>query len=156
MTPYATIQAHEPVRTDKKLARHLPTAARIAMGLVFFLFGLVGLLSFAGLIPLSQPSTPPPQGAADFTAALMKTGYMFPMVKATECLAGALLLTNRFAPLALALVAPVVVNIVAFHSFLAPSGIGMAAAVLALELYLAWTYRNAYRPMLAMRAPRAS
>ena len=65
---------------------------------------------------------------------------------------GALLLSNRFVPLALALIAPVVVNIALVHAFLAPAGIGTGVVVLALEVYLAWSYRKAYRPMLAMRA----
>ena len=110
-----------------------------------------GLSSFLGVIPLSQPSTPLPEGAAAFTAAIMKAGYMFPLVKGTECLVGALLLSNRFVPLALALIAPVVVNIVAFHAFLEPSGLGLAAVVMGLEVYLAWSYRRAYRPMFEMR-----
>jgi hypothetical protein len=68
-----------------------------------------------------------------------------------------LLLANRFVPLALALLAPVLVNIVLFHGFLAPSGSGPGLVLLALELYLAWSYRAAFRPMLAARAaPGAS
>ena len=66
-----------------------------------------------------------------------------------QVIGGALLLSNRFVPLALALLAPVIVNIVAFHAFLAPSGVAIALVVLALELYLAWTYRAAFRPMLS-------
>jgi hypothetical protein len=153
MTTYLTIRTSDATETDSKpLRRFLPAAARVSMGLVFAIFGLIGILSFAGLIPVSRPSTPPPEAAAAFTAALMSAGYMFPMVKATEFVVGLLLLANRFVPLALAVIAPIVVNIVAFHSFLAPSGIGIAAVVLALEIYLAWTYRQTYRPMLAMRA----
>jgi hypothetical protein len=76
---------------------------------------------------------------------------MFSMVMGTQLLVGVLLLLNRFVPLALALIAPVVVNIIAFHLFLAPSTIGPGLAVLALELYLACAYRNTYRPMLGMR-----
>jgi hypothetical protein len=152
MTTYPTIQTREATESaSRPLRRTLPAAARVSMGLVFSVFGTIGILSFAGLIPVSRPSTPPPEAAAAFTAALMSAGYMFPMVKATELVVGLLLLTNRFVPLALAMIAPIVVNIVAFHTFLAPSGIGIAAAVLALEVYLAWTYREAYRPMLAMR-----
>ncbi len=152
MTPYATIHADPiPVTHPRPLAARLPGVARVSMGLIFFLFGLVGLLSAVGLVPLSQPSTPAPEGAAAFTAAIMKTGYLFPLVKGTECAAGALLLSNRLVALALALIAPVVVNIVAFHAFLAPSGLALAAVVLTLELYLAWSHRDAYRPMLKMR-----
>jgi hypothetical protein len=74
------------------------------------------------------------------------------MVKFTEVVAGALLLSNRFVPLALALLAPVVVNIVAFHAFLAPSGVVPALVILAVEIALAYGYRDAYRSMLAARA----
>jgi hypothetical protein len=63
-----------------------------------------------------------------------------------------LLLVNRFVPLALALLAPVVVNIILFHLFLAPSGLPVATVVLVLELFLAWVYRGAFRSMLAFRS----
>lgn len=135
-------------RKVKSFARYLPTAARILMGLMFFVFGLNGFLHF-----IPEPKTPMPEGAVAFAGALMKTGYMFPLVMGTQLIVGTLLLLNRFVPLALALIAPIIVGIVTFHVFLAPSGKGMAVVVLVLELYLAWAYRNAFRPMLAMRTP---
>jgi hypothetical protein len=133
-------------RRAKSFARHLPTVARILMGLMFFIFGINGFLHF-----IPEPKTPMPEGAAAFAGALMKTGYMFPLVMGTQWLVGTLFLLNRFVPLALALLAPIIVGIVTFHVFLAPSGLGMAGVVLVLELYLAWAYRNAFRPMLALR-----
>ena len=63
-----------------------------------------------------------------------------------------LLLGNRFVPLALAMLAPIVINIVTFHLFLAPSDLGLALAVLAAELTLAWNRRAAFAPMLRARA----
>jgi hypothetical protein len=117
------------------------------MGLLLFVPGLDGFLHF-----VPQPSTPMSEGAAAFGVALMNAGYMFPLIKGTELIAGALLLVNRFVPLALALIAPVVVNIFAFHAFLAPSGVAVPIVLLALEVCLAWAYRGAYRPMLAPRA----
>ena len=81
----------------------------------------------------------------------MQSGYMFQLVAITQLAAGALFLANRFVPLALALLAPIIVNIVAFHLFLAPTGLGIAILVLLMELGLAWVYRKAFRPMLAMR-----
>ena len=45
-----------------------------------------------------------------------------------------------------------VVNIIAFHIFLQPAGIGPGLVLFALELYLAWAYRKAYRPLLTARA----
>ena len=117
------------------------TGARFVLGLVFFVFGLNGFLHF---IP-----QPPPSGAAgDFAGALFASGYFFPLLKGTEVIAGALLLAGRFVPLALAVLAPIVVNIVAFHAFLAPQGLPLAIVVLALEVGLAWAHRSVYRPML--------
>jgi uncharacterized membrane protein YphA (DoxX/SURF4 family) len=132
--------------SKKSFARHLPTAARLLLGFVFFFFGLNGFLNF-----LPPPSEPMPEAVVAFSMALMSTKYMFPLIKGTEVLCGALLLSNRFVPLALAMLAPVVVNIVAVHLFLAPSGLVIALVCLALLVYLAWSYRSAYRAMLAAR-----
>lgn len=134
------------VPKPKSLSRYFVAAARILMGLTFVVFGLNGFLHF-----MPEPTTGMPEGAKEFIGALMKTGYMFPMIMGTQLLVGVLLLLNRFVPLALALLAPVVVNIVAFHLFLAPSGLVIALVVLVLELYLAWAYRKSYCPMLAAR-----
>ena len=129
---------------SKGVGRYLPAIARVLMGLVFVFFGLNGFLQFL-------PQMPMPDGATAFAGALLKTGYLFQLIMGTQLIVGVLLLTNRFVPLALALIAPVVVNIVAFHIFLAPSGLPLALVVLVLEVYLAWAYRNAFRPMLATR-----
>jgi hypothetical protein len=83
---------------------------------------------------------------------LAASGYFFPLLKLTEIAAGLLLLSGRFVPLALTVLAPIIVNIVAFHAFLAPGGIGIALFVLALELYLAWSYRDAFRSVLKSNA----
>jgi hypothetical protein len=55
-------------------------------------------------------------------------------------------------PLALVLLAPIVVSIVLFHGALHPEGMAMPILVLALELYLAWSYRDAFRGVLDARA----
>jgi len=120
----------------------LPTAARLLLGLVFTVFGLNGFLHFLPAPPLSG-------AAGDFAGALFATGYMFPLIKGTEVVAGLALLGNRFVPLALAVLAPIVVNIVAFHGILAPAGLVLPVVLAALELYLAYAYRNAFAPMLA-------
>jgi hypothetical protein len=122
-------------------ARKLPTVARIAQGAGFFVFGLNGFLHFI-------PMPPPPAAAGSFLGALVATGYMFPLIKGTEVTAGLLLLGNRYVPLALTLLAPVLVNIALFHAFLAPAGLALPLVLLAAELYLAWTYRAAFAPML--------
>jgi uncharacterized membrane protein YphA (DoxX/SURF4 family) len=126
---------------------YLTLIARILLGLVFCVFGLNGFLHF-----IPQPKDAMSQEALDFFGGLMKTNYMIPLIFSTQTLGGALLLLNRFVPLALALLAPVIVNILLFHIFLAPSGIPIASVVAGLELFLAWRHRNAFRPMLAFKA----
>jgi hypothetical protein len=125
-------------------ARKIATAARILEGAAFLTFGLNGFFHFL-------PMPPPPPAAGAFGGALLATGYMFPLIKGTEVLVGALLLSNRFVPLALTLIAPVLVNILAFHAFLAPSGLAIPLVLLATELVLAYSYRAAFAPMLGAR-----
>jgi uncharacterized membrane protein YphA (DoxX/SURF4 family) len=132
--------------------RHIPTVGRIFLGLVFFVFGLNGFLNF-----IPPPKGPVNEGAMALGFAMMKSGYLFQLIKGTEVLAGALLLANRFVPLALAIIAPVIVNIVAFHAFLEPSGMVLPVLLVVVEVYLAWSYRHVFRPMLSARTtPSAS
>ena len=128
------------------IARHLPTIARVLLGLIFLVMGLNGFFFF-----LPQPSTIP-AGVVALSTAFMQSGYLFQLIMGTQVVVGVLLLANRFVPLALALIAPVIVNIIAYHVFLWPASIGLPLVVLALEIYLAWAYRAAFRPMLASRA----
>ncbi|HET7545971.1 MAG TPA: DoxX family protein [Polyangiaceae bacterium] len=131
------------------LSSKFATVARIALGLAFLVFGLNGFLHFLPQPPMSGPP-------ADFAGALFATGYMFPLIKGTEVIASLLLLSNRFVPLALTILAPVLVNIVAFHAFLAPAGLALPIVLIALELYLARSYRDAFAPMLHARTePRS-
>ncbi len=130
------------------ISKVLPVAARVVLGLVFFVFGLNGFLHF-----LPQP--PMPAGAGAFLGGLAGAGYFFPLLKAAEVAAGALLLSNRFVPLALTVLAPIIVNIAAFHLVLAPNP-GMVAFLLIAEIYLAWSYRDAFRGVLTARARPAT
>ncbi|MFT3868666.1 MAG: DoxX family protein [Nibricoccus sp.] len=131
---------------SKSFARFFPAIARMLMGLPLLVFGLNGFLNF-----IPPPSTPLPEGAMAFAGALVNTGYMMQLIGLTHLIVGILLVTNRFVPLALALFAPFMVNSVAFHLFLERSGLVMAGVFLLLELYLAWAYRHAFRPMLSAR-----
>lgn len=125
----------------------LPMVARILLGLIFLVMGLNGFLMF-----IPPPSGGLPKGAMDFGIALAATGYMTPLVSGTQVVTGALLLANRFVPLALVVLAPVIVNILAFHVFLDLAHIPLALVVGVLEVYLLWAYRGAYAPGLTARA----
>ena len=152
MNPALTLTTNAaPRSTLDAISRYLPAVGRCAMGFIFCLAGLDGFLHF---MPQPDPAGAP-EAAMALGAAFFKSGYLCPLISGTELVAGALLLSNRFVALALTLIAPVVVNILAFHAFLAPTGLGMAIALVMIELYLAWTYRAAFRPLLAVRAPRS-
>src|SRR6266849_10528428 len=100
------------------------TIARYLAGVIFLVFGLNGFLHF---IPL-----PPPSGVAgQFMGALFVSHYLT-LIFALQVIGGVLLLANRYVPMALAVLAPVIVNILCFHALMAPSGLPLAffAAVL--------------------------
>lgn len=134
----------------QKITHMLPTAARLLLGAGFVLFGLNG---FVGFLPM--PDHPGEAGA--FLGALAATGYMFPLIKGTELVVGLLLLAGRYVPLALTLLAPIMINIVAFHLALEPATVAVPLVLLALHLYVAWTYRASFRGVLAAKAqPQAA
>ncbi len=120
-------------------------AARVLLGVIFFVFGLNGFFNFLPQPPMSGPP-------AAFGGALFATGYMFPLIKGTEVIVGALLLSGRLVPLALTVLAPIVVNIFAFHLFLAPSGLPLPILIVLLGVYLAWSYRSSFAGVLDVNA----
>jgi hypothetical protein len=125
----------------KSFTRFFPHIARILLGLMFLLFGLNGFLNF---MPAPKDM---PADIVTVSTGLMKGGYLT-VVSGVEILVAVQFLTNRFVPLALAFLAPIVVGIITFHIFTSPSMIGPGIVVLLLELYLAWSYRSAFCPML--------
>ena len=147
-TPTRTAPALPVLPSVGTLSRLGLGATRLALGLLFTVTGLNGFLDF-----LPHPTEPMPEKAMAFAGA-MATTYLFRLVSATQLAAGVLLLANRFVPLALALLGPVVVNIVAFHLFLAPQGLGTAIVLALAEAGLAFAYRSSYRPLFAARAAR--
>lgn len=110
----------------------LPLIARILLGLVFFVFGLMGLLN---LVP---PPPDMPEGLMTFTKGLTASIYFMPFLKLTETICGLLLLAGWFVPLALVILAPIALNIFLVHAFLAPSGLPMAVIIGLLMIYLSF------------------
>jgi uncharacterized membrane protein YphA (DoxX/SURF4 family) len=129
------------------LGRYATVVTRVLTGLLFATTGLNGFIMF---MPAPDPSTMAAEGVA-FNTALYATGYMVQLLSAVQVVSGVLLVVGRFVPLALALLAPVVVNIFLFHVFLEPAGMAMGLLVVAAEIGLAWAYRDKFRPMLQAR-----
>ncbi len=123
----------------------LVLGARIVLGLIFTVFGLNGFLNF---IPLPELSG----NAAVFMGGLAASGYLFPLMKVVEILCGLMLLAGRYVPLALTLLASIVINIFFFHVALDSSGMPLAVLILVLQLYLAWSYRSSFQGVLKANA----
>lgn len=122
-------------------AQKITLAARLLLGFLFVVFGVNAFLNFI-------PMPPPPEQAMKFLGGLMSAGYFFPFMKSIEILAGLLLLSGFFVPLALTVLAPIVVNIFLFHTILAPAGAPLAILILVLEIVSAWGYREKFAPIL--------
>ena len=109
--------------------------ARLLLGLICVVFGLNGFLNFLSMGPM-------PTGlAGQFVGALVLSHYFW-AVAALQIIGGVLLLVNRFVPLGLVLLGPVIVNILLYHVFLNPAGIGLAIVVAILWLIVFYGHRQ--------------
>src|SRR6266481_4875648 len=122
--------------------------ARYLAGVIFLVFGLNGFLNF---IPM-----PPPGGiAGQFMGALYASHYLV-VILAFQIIAAVLLLVNRYVSLAVAVLAPVLVNILSFHALMAPSGLPLALLVAVLWGLIFVDVRPAFSGLFQSRwQPRA-
>ncbi len=117
--------------------------ARILLGLILVVFGIN---SFVGFLP--SPSLNEKELA--LITALSQSGYMMKIVKIIEISSGILLLANQYVPLALILLAPIILNIFFFHFFL--NGIaaaGMGIVLIALGCTIAYSRKESFAGVLA-------
>ncbi len=122
----------------------LTLIARLLLGLIFFVLGLNGFLNFLSMGPM-------PTGlAGQFIGALILSHYFW-VVAALQVVGGALLLANRFVPLALVLLGPVIVNILCYHAFLNPTGIALALVVTILWFIVFYAQRQYFSGIFVQR-----
>jgi uncharacterized membrane protein YphA (DoxX/SURF4 family) len=122
------------------------TIARYLLGLIFVVFGLNGFLHF-----IKQP--PPPSPVALQYLIALSSSRLLGVVFALELIAGLLLLANRFVPLALVILAPVLVNILLYHGLMDPGGIGAGAFATILWILVYLQVRSAFLPLFAAKTP---
>jgi putative oxidoreductase len=119
--------------------------ARLLLGLIFVVFGANGFLHFIPMGPL-------PQGVAgQFMSALSQSNYVL-VISALQLLGGGLLLVNRYVPLGITLLGPIIVNILLFHLLMFRTGISMAIVVAILWGVLAFAYRQYFNGLFVQRA----
>ena len=120
---------------------------RTLMGLLFLFASITYFLMMMGLFPV-----PPMEGPVKaFNEGLAASGYFFTLLKITEFVCGLLLVTGRFVPLALVVLSPIIINILMVHTFLDRSGLPVAAFLVLASLFLAYCYRDAYKPLLTSK-----
>jgi len=119
--------------------------ASILLGLLFIFSSAVVLFN---MVP-EQPAPPEGSAVAMFMGAFIPTGYMT-FVKVLEMLGGLLLLVPKTRNFGLLILGPIVVNILAFHHFVAKDGIfqPMLIGVAVLSLFLLWAERKAFLSLL--------
>ena len=117
---------------------------RILMGLMFafasiaFFFKLVDAPEQTGSVKI-------------FNDGISASIYLMPTVKVFELLCAIAFLSRRFVPLATVVIFPITLNILLFHVFLEPSGLPVAVLLMLGNLFLAFYYRDKYKPMLASK-----
>jgi len=87
-----------------------------------------------------------------FIGALVQSHYQL-VVAGLQVVGGALLLVNRYVPLALVILGPVIINIFLFHSFMAPSGLPLAIVVIILWVIVFVRHRQYFSGIFAQRTP---
>jgi hypothetical protein len=123
-----------------KILTHI---SRFLLGFIFLVFGLNGFLHF---IPM-----PPPSGVAgQFLGAMFVSKYLL-VVSGLQVISGALLLINRYVPLALTILGPIIVNILLFHGLMNPAGIGLAVFVTILWAVVFASIRLAFAGIFEAR-----
>jgi putative oxidoreductase len=126
--------------------RTVSAIARYLAGVIFFVFGLNGFLNF---IPM-----PPPGGIAGQFMGAMYASHFLWVIFAFQLLAAVLLLVNRYVPFAVAVLAPVIVNILFFHALMAPRGLPLALFVAVLWTVIFSDVRPAFAGLFQSRFER--
>ena len=118
---------------------------RVLLGLPFLIFGLNHFFPF---IP-----HPPMDGVAlDYMMGLTKVGYFWPLLRGLEILIGIALISGRFVPLALVVLAPISLHIFLFHAFVLLANLPLAIIILVLHIFLIVKYWDYYKQIFTMKS----
>jgi putative oxidoreductase len=119
--------------------------ARFLLGLIFLIFGLNGFFHF-----LSMPAA---TGVAGQFMGALFVSHFLTVIFVIQLIGAVLLLLNCYVPLALTLLAPIIVNIFLFHLLMAPSGIPLAIVVTVLWVLVFLNARSAFSGLVQQRVP---
>ena len=124
---------------------------KIAVVIVRVLVGLLFL--FASIVVLFK-LVPQPELVGRvkvFMDGVNASEYLMPLIKITELVCGIAFVTGYYVPLAIVVIAPVIINIFLFHAFVDTQGLAVGVALVFANVFLAYAYRDKFRPLLAAR-----
>ena len=128
-SPYSASAKEGKMKIASQIARYL-------LGLTFLIFGLNGFLNFLHM--------PGPTGvAAQFFGAIF-VSHFYVVLFILQLVPALLLLANRYVPLALTILGPIIFNIICIHVFMVPAGLPLAIVVTVLWLLVAHSVRSAF------------
>ena len=117
------------MKTTSQIARYL-------LGLILLVFGLNGFFNFLHM--------PGPTGvAAQFFGAIF-VSHFYVVILLLQIVPALLLLANRYVPLALTVLGPIIFNIVCIHIFMVRAGLPFAIVVTVLWLLVTYSVRSAF------------
>ena len=121
------------------------TITRIILGLAFIFYGVTKFF------PVGSVQLPAP--AMEFLGAMVSAGYFIPFVGIAELLVGIMLVFNFWVPFAMIILSPVMLNVILFNIFLAPSAFGMIMllVLVALQAYIMYYTWSHYKPLFAKK-----
>ncbi len=125
------------------------TICRYLLGVMFTVFGLNGFLHF---IPMAAPASP----LAQQFMTVSSQSHFFVLIFFFQLAAGLLLLSGRFVPLALVILAGVLINVLNYHLTMDPAGIGIGLLATIFWFVTAFKYRANFRGIFAARAERTT
>ncbi len=115
----------------------------ILAGLMFVNAGLDKFFHYMPM-PKDMPEKLIKQGMA-----FMEIGWLLPLVGAIELIGGLLLIFKRTRPLGAIVLLPVLTGILLANITMSPSGLPIALALLAIDLWVIISNREKYLPMIS-------
>lgn len=89
-----------------------------------------------------------PEGMVKVMTAFMTIGWLMPLIAVAEIVGGALFITNKYRALGAIIIFPVMIGIVLTHATMAPSGLPIALALFAINIWVIIENREKYLPMI--------
>ena len=149
MPPQGAIKSEQPLNAlFNKPFKTKTMKKKILLGVSIF-FGLMfinsGLNKFFNYIPMPKEM---PANMMKLMTAFMEIGWLMPLIAVAEITGGILFITNKYRALGAIIIFPVMIGILLTHLLVAPSGLPLALALLAINLWVIIENREKYMPMI--------